>query len=657
MRNPGPNAVLLLIVSTFLFGMASCATDSAAPAAATHDVPGDVPGDGGKKPSGAPDTEKIKITRLDDLPRHTYAASGSLTDLVRSRALTAELSAKVKADIESDLSTYEIADRTTLKNMYGTLVLIDYLAGDFGRVTDLIDKMRALEDKDAARLTAGLVRLSIIAAREEVGESASAEELSAAYRKHLAARAGALPWRTVEDTIEELKGRAEIMSENLLIGIIQAQIEPVVAKTGVLNADQARTLIGAHLMIKESFALNKDLVAVFQKLIDANKVVKADIWAERAVHLTPGKGYGDVLAAVWDSGTDSAIFSSRLFVNEKEKLDGADSDGNGFVDDVHGIAYDYHARRSSGCLFPLGDAADRMPVVMEHIKGLSDIQASVDSKEASAFKKHLAGLNPADVKGFLEDVGLASNYAHGTHVAGIMAEGNPYIKLLVARHSYDYHMVPVARTVEWAERDAAKCRDTVAYLMSHGVRVVNMSWGEAQADAEASLEANGIGKDGDERRKMARAVFEIQKNGLREAIENAPEILFVCAAGNSDNDVEFDDFIPSSFDLPNLLVVGAVDQAGDPTSFTSFGKTVQLYANGFEVESYVPGGERMEMSGTSMASPNVANLSAKLLAVKPDLTPAALIALLKESADKKQVGSRTILLMNPKGAMERLSAQ
>jgi len=410
-------------------------------------------------------------------------------------------------------------------------------------------------------------------------------------------------------------------------------------------------------MIKESFALNKDLVAVFQKLIDANKVVKPDIWAERAVRLTPGKGYDEVLAAVWDSGADSAIFKSRLFVNEKEKPDGADSDGNGFVDDLHGIAYDYHARRSSGCLFPLGDAADRMPTVMRYIKGLSDIQASVDSKEASAFKKHLANLDPADVKGFLEDVGLAGNYSHGTHVAGIMAEGNPYIKLLVARHSYDYHMVPVARTEEWAERDAAKCRDTVAYLKTHGVRVVNMSWGEARADAEASLEANGIGKDGDERRAMARAVFEIQKSALHDAIKNAPDILFVCAAGNSDNDVEFDDFIPSSFELPNLLVVGAVDQAGDPTSFTSFGKTVQLYANGFEVESYIPGGGRMEMSGTSMASPDVANLAVKLLAVKHDLSPAALIALLKNSADEKQVGSRTIRLMNPKRAMEQLSAQ
>ena len=52
-----------------------------------------------------------------------------------------------------------------------------------------------------------------------------------------------------------------------------------------------------------------------------------------------------------------------------------------------------------------------------------------------------------------------------------------------------------------------------------------------------------------------------------------------------------------------LRVVGAVDQAGDPTDFTSGGRNVKVYANGFQVESYVPGGGTMKMSGTSMASP------------------------------------------------------
>ena len=63
-----------------------------------------------------------------------------------------------------------------------------------------------------------------------------------------------------------------------------------------------------------------------------------------------------------------------------------------------------------------------------------------------------------------------------------------------------------------------------------------------------------------------------------------------------------------------------VDIAGEETSFTSFGENVAVHANGFEVESYLPGGDKIEFSGTSMASPNVANLAAKLFAVDPSLT-------------------------------------
>jgi subtilisin family serine protease len=49
---------------------------------------------------------------------------------------------------------------------------------------------------------------------------------------------------------------------------------------------------------------------------------------------------------------------------------------------------------------------------------------------------------------------------------------------------------------------------------------------------------------------------------------------------------------------------------------------VVVHANGFEVESFLPGGDRVKFSGTSMASPQVANLAAKLIALKPSLTVA-----------------------------------
>jgi subtilisin family serine protease len=56
---------------------------------------------------------------------------------------------------------------------------------------------------------------------------------------------------------------------------------------------------------------------------------------------------------------------------------------------------------------------------------------------------------------------------------------------------------------------------------------------------------------------------------------------------------------------------------------------------GFEVEAPVPGGVRMKLSGTSMASPQVANLAAKLLALKPGLTPVQLKAAILDGAERQ----------------------
>jgi hypothetical protein len=596
---------------------------------------------------------KIKITKLDDLPQHTYPVTGKPSDLLGNKERIATLATDVRADIENDLATYEIDDPTTLQRMHGTLLTIDLLQDKDDDALARIERIRDLEDKEASKLTTGLVAKAAIAAERQSGSDVSDATFKAAFRKHLADALAKLPWDVVQDEIQGAKGRQEIRSENLLIGVVQAQVDPVVAQTGEMNADQASMLLGIHFSLNERIPLKDDIIAVYQELIDAHKELKPDIWQARSVALSPTQNYTPVLMGVWDSGTDEAVFADRLFTNPQEQIDGIDNDGNGYVDDVHGIAYDIHARRHTALLCPLGDATDRIAQVMKHTKGLMDLQAAIDSPEASALKRHLSSLNPQDVQGFIEDLSLAGNYAHGTHVGGLMVEGNPFARLLIARLSYDHRMKPVARTVEWGYRDAAKCRDTVEYFKQHGVRVVNMSWGELQQDAEDSLEANGIGADAEERRAIARQVFGLQREGLYEAIKGAPDILFVCAAGNADADVEFEEDIPSSFDLPNLLVVGAVDQAGDPTSFTSFGRTVKVYANGFEVDSYIPGGQRMKMSGTSMSSPNVANLAGKILAIKPDLKPTQVIDLILKGADRKKAGDSTILLINPKRTLER----
>jgi hypothetical protein len=201
---------------------------------------------------------------------------------------------------------------------------------------------------------------------------------------------------------------------------------------------------------------------------------------------------------------------------------------------------------------------------------------------------------------------------------------------------------------------ATAIRNCVRYYKDHGVRVVNMSWVVARSSFEHDLEQHGIGSSPEERKTMAREMFGMIATALEESFRDAPGILFVGGAGNSDNDIEFDEFVPPMLRLPNLMIAGAVDQAGEATSFTSFGPTVTVYANGFEVESYVPGGDRLAFSGTSMASPNVVNLAAKLIALDPSLTPEEVVALILEGADDVREGDAILKVIHPRRSAELL---
>jgi subtilisin family serine protease len=98
------------------------------------------------------------------------------------------------------------------------------------------------------------------------------------------------------------------------------------------------------------------------------------------------------------------------------------------------------------------------------------------------------------------------------------------------------------------------------------------------------------------------------------------------------------------------VTAGAVDQAGDETSFSSFGRTVVVHANGFEVDSVIPGGERLKLSGTSMAAPQVTNLAAKLFALDAKLSATQVKALILTSAERKG----RVNLIDPKAAIAKL---
>lgn len=591
--------------------------------------------------------EKIKIEKLADLPTHTYDVSGKPSEMVENPAAILELAGRVEADVKKDLDTYDIQDKTTLKRFAGERLTIAMLRKDFPTALALVDQIRDLEEKPADKLMTGLLTRATIAAM-----SAPADQAHQAFRDDLSKSLAALPFEDVRESIKQAKGRAEILSRNLIVGQIASAIDPMAASGGKLSQDFAASLVGASYTIQNYLPYQQDAAAVYAAALDAHKQEpKPDIWAARDVTLDATQKLTPVVIGIWDSGVDVSLYPSNLWVNKGEKPgNGKDDDKNGFVDDVNGVAYTLHSDPTTGLLIPreeLGPDADKYKAAM---KGLEDLQANLDTPDADAVKKQLASLPQDQVKPFIEGVNHFSQYAHGTHVSGIAARGNPAARLLGARITFDYHMIPEKPTIEQAKKDAVAMVKTVEYLNRHGARAVNMSWGGDLKSIDNALEQNHFEGTPEERKALARKIYDIGYQALEGAIQKAPNTLFCIAAGNSDNDVKFDEVFPSSFKLPNVIVVGAVDQAGDQTSFTSFGN-VDVYASGYEVESNIPGGERMKLSGTSMAAPQVTNLAGQLLAAHPKLSTLQVKKLIVDGAESKKVGDREIRLLDPKKSM------
>jgi thermitase len=188
---------------------------------------------------------------------------------------------------------------------------------------------------------------------------------------------------------------------------------------------------------------------------------------------------------------------------------------------------------------------------------------------------------------------------HGTHVAGLIAavadNGRgvagvaPSVRLLNARaldDRGDGTYADVIEALDWA--------------VDQGARIVNLSLaGDTPSEA------------------LAAAVSDAQARG----------VLVVAAAGNNGTSALT---YPAS--LPGVLSVAALDSADAPVPVSTFGPWVRLGAPGLGVRATLPGGAYGGRTGSSAAAAQVSGVAALALAAAPSAAPAAIGALIEETA-------------------------
>jgi subtilisin family serine protease len=484
------------------------------------------------------------------------------------------------------------------------------LKGDADDGLRTIARIRELQSKPDLKLTVALFDEAILKAQQSVPAKQGAEyeqKVESIYRDAV----NALPWDVVQDVIKSARSVSGLLSESFLLGDAQERLQPEIDKSGSLSRESIYALLNTRVNLRIRLPLNAIRLDVLKAYVATHDTQKPDIWAARSVTLSGEDHPQKVLVGIWDSGFDPAVYPGHLY-----------SYPNSAPYPAQGLAFTDDGLPSDSALYPLTpERKEQYPEVSEDLEAYSDLRAGVETSGTEAFKKRLTTMSKDDVNTMFERFSFFGNMAHGTHVAGIAIKGNPAARLVVFRFndglSRELHFPP---STDWAHRMAANFKRIGQFCAEHKVRVVNMSWGDDPQEFEDWLARTKGNQSAEQRKQEALELFAIWKQAIIDAMNAAPNTLFVTAAGNADSDAAFLEDVPPSLELPNLIAVGATNQAGDATSFTSYGKTVVVYANGYHVESSIPGGKKVKFSGTSMAAPQVTNLAAKLFAIDPSIT-------------------------------------
>jgi hypothetical protein len=587
---------------------------------------------------------KKKVSNQSDLPRFTYPLTGSASDLVQADPATFNaFAAKVKADLDSIFRDYDIEDKATLRSLLSARVNLQQAAGENQLALGTIGSLLKLSEKPTDSLeTRVAIKPELQAAIET--NSTGGPAFEQAYLKDFREALDELPLNVGWDMARDVIAGLARYNRAVLVGYVKGDFDPAVQKSGVLDNRQAWALIRTRNTLLIEIPLREAILGTLRQYIAVHKAQRTDIWQAREVTFAPDQKLTPVAVAIWDTGVDVSLFPNQLF-----------SDPHPTASGNHGLAFDDSGNPSTSWLFPLTADQQRLyPDLLAEDKGMQDLRDGIDSPEAEDVPRRAGARTSDQIRELVRLEPVFDEYEHGTHVAGIAARGNPAVRLVVARFNDSISHLPFQPTPEYAHRMATDFQQMSDYFRTRNVRVVNMSWADDPREFEAWLSNTGAGADPVERKRRAAELFAIWRDGVETAIRSAPNTLFVCVAGNDNRDTGFSQDVPASLHLPNLITVGAVNAAGMETDFTSYGDTVVVYANGYDVESYVPGGSRMKKSGTSMASPNVANLAAKLIALDPSLTPVQVIELIKKGATASEDGR--LHLIDAKASVALLKA-
>ena len=359
--------------------------------------------------------------------------------------------------------------------------------------------------------------------------------------------------------------------------------------------------------------------------------------------------------AVVDSGNDfkHQDLAAKAWINplETEGSD-RDGDGNGYPGDYHGwnfaesnnILIDYSYANTY-----TADAKKFFDVQLKSFLGTITTEERVWAQEK--FKD----------PDFIKNLQKFGNWMHGTHVTGISVKNNPDARAVGIKLIPTEVKVPGKTLALAAAKGGTGLKDKLlmaalgalakqqtqvyneigAYINGTHADVMNGSFGTSY-DAISGIvgqlyEKIFKSKPTDEQLKVyVNHFFEVNLEETKKFLAAAPNTLFVFAAGNEGSNNDEIPSSPTNVIAENKISVAAALGDQSLAKFSCYGaKMVDVAAPGVGILSTIPMNNYLAVSGTSQASPYVANIAGSVKDANPKLGFREMKKIILETVDVK----------------------
>lgn len=398
--------------------------------------------------------------------------------------------------------------------------------------------------------------------------------------------------------------------------------------------------------------------------------------------------------AIVDSGTDvnHPEIVDKIWSNPGEIDDAVDNDDNGYIDDLFGWNFidnnNHLVNKKLIGTFP-SDVYKYFDLQTKALRG------TATAEDIAWLKSKIADKN------FITQLEAFGNHVHGTHVAGISAKDaddarimtlrlisgdNPNVTPRSLAQIFSDSVVELSKKPHlesgesWKEKLVYLGLDALAlaqgkalapqaaYInMEHAV-VANCSFGTSQSAIEPIIKPLiekilGVTLTTEQMHVYSSYFLNKAVDSMQKSFTGvAGNTLFVIAAGNDGTNNDIAPATPANIKSDNTITVAATLDRARLAVFSNFGETtVDIAAPGVGIRSTVPGGQYLELSGTSQATPYITNIAGRLLDANPKLTPLELKKILMATVDKKDFLAKKVSsggVANPDRAVyaARLSA-